>query len=130
VFTEAGGETNPSRSSEPFLPADGGRPGAGRGRQVHETVVLDRDPDEPELWSFGHVIDGAVGKRGRLRHDPSTHETTLTSGHGGGLYTTAALIVHLACLRTEGVPSSFVYDVATRRIERNDCSPTWESRTA
>ena len=80
-------------------------------------MVLDRDPDEPELWSFGHVIDGAVGKRGRLRHDPSTHETTLTSGHGGGLYTTAALIVHLACLRTEGVPSSFVYDVATRRIE-------------
>lgn len=129
MFSEAGGETYPSQSTEP-LPDHAGRPSAARGRQVHETVVLDRDPDEPEVWSFGHVIDGAFGKRGRLHHDPSTHETTLASGHGGGLYSTAALIVHLACLRTEGVPSSFVYDVATRRIERNGCSPTWESGTA
>jgi hypothetical protein len=80
-------------------------------------VVLDRDPVEPEVWSFGHVIDGAMGIRGHLRHDPSTHESTLTSGHGGGLYTTAALLVHLACLRTERAPSSCVYDVATQRIE-------------
>ena len=130
MFSGAGGETSPSQSSEHFMPADVGRRSAGRGSQVHETVVLDRDPEEPEMWSFDHIIDGAVGKRGRLRHDPFTHETTLTSGHGGGLYTTAALIVHLACLRTEGVPCTVVYDVATRRIDRHACKPKPESRPA
>ena len=69
----------------------------GRGGRCDETVVLDRDPLEPEVWWFGHLIDGDLGKRGRLRHDRSTHETTLITGHDGGVYASAALLVHQAC---------------------------------
>jgi hypothetical protein len=127
VTSEAHSDS-PSQSTAPPVPVDPGRRTDGRARAFQETVVLDRDPAEPEMWSFGHVIDGAIGVRGHLRHDPSTHESTLTSGHGGGLFTTAALLVHLACLRTERAPSTCVYDVATRRIEMHE-SGTYSSGT-
>jgi len=93
----------------------------GRGAQFEETVVLDRDPDEPEVWWFGHLIDGDLGKRGRLRHDRSTHETTLLTGHDGGVYATAALLVHQACDPTSVHPTYFIYDVATQRLDMKDC---------
>ena len=93
----------------------------GRGAQFEETVVLDRDPLEPEVWWFGHLIDGDLGKRGRLRHDRSTHETTLLTGHDGGVYATAALLVHQACDPTSVHPTYFIYDVATQRLDMKDC---------
>jgi hypothetical protein len=92
-----------------------------RGAQFEETVVLDRDPHEPEVWWFGHLIDGELGKRGRLRHDRSTHETTLVTGHDGGVYATAALLVHQACDPMSVHPTYFIYDVATQRIDMRDC---------
>jgi hypothetical protein len=94
---------------------------AGRGAQFEETVVLDRDPHDPEVWWFGHLIDGDLGKRGRLRHDRSTHETTLVTGHDGGVYATAALLVHQACDPMSVHPTYFVYDVGTQRLDMRDC---------
>lgn len=93
----------------------------GRGAQFEETVVLDRDPHEPDVWWFGHLIDGDLGKRGRLRHDRSTHETTLLTGHDGGVYATAALLVHQACDPMSVNPTYFIYDVGTQRLDMRDC---------
>jgi hypothetical protein len=93
----------------------------GRDAQFEETVVLDRDPHEAEVWWFGHLIDGNLGKRGRLRHDRSTHETTLLTGHDGGVYATAALLVHQACDPTSVDPTYFIYDVGTQRLDMRDC---------
>jgi hypothetical protein len=120
--------TNPSPDSDARADADAltedlvprGRV-VGRGAQFEETVVLDRDPHEPEVWWFGHLIDGHLGKRGRLRHDRSTHETTLLIGHDGGVYATAALLVHQACDPTSVHPTYFIYDVATQRLDMKDC---------
>jgi hypothetical protein len=92
-----------------------------RDAQFEETVVLDRDPHEPEVWWFGHMIDGDLGKRGRLRHDRSTHETTLVTGHDGGVYATAALLVHQGCDPMSVDPTYFIYDVATQRLDMRDC---------
>jgi hypothetical protein len=92
-----------------------------RCAQFEETVVLDRDPHEPEVWWFGHLIDGNLGKRGRLSHDRSTHETTLLTGHDGGVYATAALLVHQACDPTSVDPTYFIYDVGTQRLDMRDC---------
>jgi hypothetical protein len=94
---------------------------ARRRPQFEETVVLDRDPHEPEVWWFGHLIDGDLGKRGRLRHDRSTHETTRLTGDDGGVYATAALLVHQACDPMAVHPTYFIYDVATQRLDMRDC---------
>jgi hypothetical protein len=122
--------TNPSANSDARADSDAdavaedlvhrGRV-VGRGALFEETVVLDRDPDEPEVWWFGHLIDGNLGKRGRLRHDRSNHETTLLTGHDGGVYATAALLVHQACDPTSVHPTYFIYDVATQRLDMKDC---------
>jgi len=115
-----GNGTNPS----PDADADGLGPCGrvvSRRAQFEETVVLDRDPHEPEVWWFGHLIDGELGKRGRLRHDRSTHETMLVTGHDGGVYATAALLVHQACDPVSVHPTYFIYDVATQRLDIKDC---------
>jgi hypothetical protein len=110
--------TNPSPGADELVPH--GRL-TGRRAQFEETVVLDRDPDDPEIWWFGHLIDGDLGTRGRLRHDRSTHETTLVTGHDGGMYATAALLVHQACDPMSVDPTYFVYDVGTQRLDMRDC---------
>jgi hypothetical protein len=111
-------KTSPSPRAGDVVP--GGRVVERSGR-CEETVVLDRDPLEPEVWWFGHLIDGDLGKRGRLRHDRSTHETTLIIGHDGGVYASAALLVHQACNRLAVDPTYFIYDVATHRLDMRDC---------
>ncbi|HEX3567497.1 MAG TPA: hypothetical protein VHU17_19200 [Acidimicrobiales bacterium] len=116
--------TNPSPDRDASSDADDLVPQGrvvGRGAQFEELVVLDRDPHEPDLWWFGHLIDGDLGKRGRLRHDRSTHETTLLTGHDGGVYATAALLVHQACDPTSVHPTYFIYHVATQRLDMKDC---------
>ena len=81
-------DSKTGRSPRAGAVVPGGRV-VGRGGRCEETVVLNRDPLEPEVWWFGHLIDGDLGKQGHLRHDRSTHETTLITGHDGGVYADA-----------------------------------------
>ena len=113
-------DSKTGRSPRAGAVVPGGRV-VGRGGGCEETVVLNRDPLEPEVWWFGHLIDGDLGKRGHLRHDRSTHETTLITGHDGGVYASAALLVHQACHPLAVEPTYFIYDVATQRLDMRDC---------
>jgi hypothetical protein len=116
--TDTGVRVDPDTNADDLAPRSRV---VGRSVQFEESVVLDRDPHEPEVWWFGHLIDGNLGKRGRLSHDRSTHETTLLTGHDGGVYATAALLVHQACDPTSVDPTYFIYDVGTQRLDMRDC---------